>query len=56
MCNNLRSVRRLISYLAEPGNPKIDYMFIDEAQKIVAQKDARSPLYYHAVLQAREEV
>lgn len=46
---------RLISYLSEPSNPKIDYLFIDEAHKIVSEKDTRSPLYYHAVLQAERK-
>ncbi|MDT4814807.1 DEAD/DEAH box helicase [compost metagenome] len=46
---------RLISYLSEPNNPKIDYLFIDEAHKIVSERDTRSPLYYHAVLQAERK-
>lgn len=46
---------RLISYLSEPSNPKVDYLFIDEAHKIVSEKDTRSPLYYHAVLQAERK-
>lgn len=40
---------RLIAYLSEKGNPSIDYLFVDEAQKIVALKDERAPLYYQAV-------
>ena len=46
---------RLISYLAEHDNPKLDYLFIDEAHKIVSEKDTRSPLYYHAILQAERK-
>lgn len=46
---------RLIAYLSELSNPKIDYLFIDEAHKIVSEKDTRSPLYYHAVLQAERK-
>lgn len=46
---------RLISYLSESINPKIDYLFIDEAHKIVSERDTRSPLYYHAVLQAERK-
>lgn len=46
---------RLISYLSEPTNPKIDYLFIDEAQKVVSFNDTRSPLYYHAILQAERK-
>ncbi|GKQ48205.1 DEAD/DEAH box helicase [Pseudomonas syringae] len=46
---------RLISYLSDVTNPKIDYLFIDEAHKIVSEKDTRSPLYYHAVLQAERK-
>lgn len=46
---------RLISYLAEKKNPVINYMFVDEAHKIVAEKDSRSPLYYHAILLAERK-
>ena len=46
---------RLISYLSELDNPKVDYLFVDEAHKIVSEKDTRSPLYYHAVLQAERK-
>lgn len=46
---------RLIAYLSELSNPKIDYLFIDEAHKIVSEKDTRSPVYYHAVLQAERK-
>lgn len=46
---------RLISYLAEKKNPVISYMFIDEAQKIVSDKDSRAPLYYNAILLAERK-
>ena len=46
---------RLLAYLAERDNPKIDYLLIDEAQKIISEKDSRSPLYYHAILQAERK-
>jgi superfamily II DNA/RNA helicase len=46
---------RMISYLAEKNGPKIDYLFVDEAQKIVSDNDERSPLYYHAILQAERK-
>ncbi len=46
---------RLIAYLSKIENPKIDYLFVDEAHKIIAIKDTRSPLYYHAILQAERK-
>lgn len=46
---------RLVAYLGNNENPNIDYMFIDEAQKIIASKDTRSPLYYHAILLAQRK-
>lgn len=46
---------RLISYLADNENPKIGYLFVDEAQKVIAEKDSRSPLYYHSILQAERK-
>lgn len=46
---------RLIAYLSEIANPRIGYLFIDEAQKVVSEKDTRSPLYYHAILQAERK-
>lgn len=46
---------RLISYLTEISNPRLDYLFIDEAQKIIADRDSRSPLYYHAIVQAEKK-
>lgn len=46
---------RWISYISNPDNPIITYMFVDEAQKVIAQKDSRSPLYYHAILLAERK-
>ncbi|RDY30004.1 DEAD/DEAH box helicase [Lachnotalea glycerini] len=46
---------RLVAYLGEKGNPVIHYIFIDEAHKIIAEKDSRSPLYYHAILLAERK-
>lgn len=46
---------RLTAYLAEFNNPKIGYLFIDEAQKVTSPNDTRSPLYYHAILQAERK-
>jgi superfamily II DNA/RNA helicase len=46
---------RLISYLSNNENPKVDYMFIDEAHKMVSNKDSRGPLFYHAILQAERK-
>lgn len=46
---------RLTAYLADFSNPKIGYLFIDEAQKITSPNDTRSPLYYHAILQAERK-
>ena len=40
---------RMIAYLSEKDNPLISYLFIDEAQKIIAKKDSRAPLYYQAI-------
>ncbi len=46
---------RLVSYFSDSNNPKIDYLFVDEAHKTVALKDTRSPLYYHAISQAQQK-
>ncbi len=46
---------RLVAYLGEKENPVINYMFVDEAHKIIAEKDSRSPLYYHAILLAERK-
>lgn len=39
---------RLLRYLADPSRD-IDYLIIDEAQKVISKKDARSSIYYHAI-------
>ena len=46
---------RWISYVSNSDNPVITYMFVDEAQKVIAQKDSRAPLYYHAILLAERK-
>lgn len=46
---------RMIAYLADKNNPTISYLFIDEAQKIIATKDSRAPLYYQAVSMAERK-
>lgn len=46
---------RMIAYLSEKNNPLISYLFIDEAQKIIAKKDPRAPLYYQAVSMAERK-
>lgn len=35
---------RLLAYLSETENPKIDYLFVDEAHKIISENDTRSPI------------
>lgn len=39
---------RLLHYLSCPANPSIEYVFIDEAQKVVSD-DTRAVIYYHAI-------
>lgn len=39
---------RLIHYFANASNPSIEYLFIDEAQKVLSD-DPRSVVYYHAI-------
>lgn len=46
---------RLIAYLGNSNNPNIDYMFIDEAQKIISDTDTRAAMYYHAILIAQRK-
>lgn len=41
---------RLLRYLARPVR-EIDYLIVDEAQKIVSENDARSSLYYHSIVE-----
>lgn len=42
---------RLIRYLSNPVR-EIAYLIIDEAQKVVAEGDSRSSLYYHSIVEA----
>lgn len=42
---------RLLRYLANPVRD-IDYLVVDEAQKVIAKNDTRSSIYYHAILEA----
>lgn len=46
---------RLISYLSKLSNPKIDYLFVDEAHKLLNDKDTRTPLMYHALVLAKRK-
>lgn len=39
---------RLLNYISASSRP-IEYLFVDEAQKVIAENDSRSPLYYHAI-------
>lgn len=39
---------RLLSYVSINGLG-IKYLFVDEAQKVIAENDSRSSLYYHAI-------
>ncbi|WP_129658447.1 DEAD/DEAH box helicase [Rothia halotolerans] len=41
---------RLLRYLASPKRD-IDYLIIDEAQKVISKKDTRSSIYYHAIVE-----
>lgn len=39
---------RLLSYVSN-GKLNIQFLFVDEAQKVIAPNDSRSSLYYHAI-------
>lgn len=43
---------RFSNYLATETNPIIKYLFVDEAQKLAAQKDTRSITYYNVIERA----
>lgn len=45
---------RLISYLSN-DNPAINYVFVDEAQKLITENDSRAPLFYHALMLAKRK-
>jgi superfamily II DNA/RNA helicase len=42
---------RLLKYLSNPRR-EIEYLIVDEAQRLIAENDARSSLYYHAITEA----
>ena len=46
---------RLVSYFLDLTNPKIDYLFVDEAHKLLSTKDIRTPLMYHALNMAKRK-
>lgn len=46
---------RLISYFLDGTNPKIDYLFVDEAYKLLSIEDTRTPLMYHALVMAKRK-
>lgn len=46
---------RLVSYFMDKSNPKIDYLFVDEAHKLLSKKDTRTPLLYHALVLAKRK-
>lgn len=48
------TAERLISYFADMENPAINYLFIDEAHKLLSD-DQRTPLLYHALSQAKRK-
>lgn len=39
---------RLLHYFSAANNPSIEYVFVDEAQKILSE-DTRAVVYYHAI-------
>lgn len=41
---------RLLRYLSSPVRD-IDYLIVDEAQKVISKSDARSSIYYHAIVE-----
>ncbi|QII51332.1 DEAD/DEAH box helicase [Bacillus paralicheniformis] len=45
---------RLITYLSD-DNPAINYVFVDEAQKLISDNDSRAPLFYHALMLAKRK-
>lgn len=45
---------RFISFI-ENSNIKLNYLFVDEAQKIIDDNDSRSPLYYHSIVLAQKK-
>lgn len=49
------TTERLISYFTQKDNPQIDYLFVDEAHKLLSKKDTRTPLLYHALVLAKRK-
>lgn len=43
---------RLLSYVSSEDAINIKYLFVDEAQKVVAIDDSRSSLYYHSIYES----
>lgn len=41
---------RMLRYLSNPVRD-IDYLIVDEAQKVISKSDARSSIYYHAIVE-----
>lgn len=49
------TAERLISYFSNLDNPPINFLFVDEAHKLLSEKDLRTPLLYHALMQAKRK-
>lgn len=49
------TAERLILYFTDKNNPQIDYLFVDEAHKLLSKKDTRTPLLYHALVLAKRK-
>lgn len=49
------TAERLISYFTNKDNPQINYLFVDEAHKLLSRNDARTPLLYHALVLAKRK-
>jgi len=49
------TAERLISYFSDVNNPPINYLFVDEAHKLLNEKDPRTPLLYHALVLAKRK-
>ena len=49
------TAERLILYFTDKDNPQIDYLFVDEAHKLLSKKDMRTPLLYHALVLAKRK-
>lgn len=46
---------RLVAYFLNDANPNIDYLFVDEAHKLLSIKDTRTPIMYHALVIAKRK-